>query len=450
MQVTSRSRRRVQFQNFLFTILFVAAMGLLGWVSTQYDVHADWTYGHRNSLSPASVKLLGTLKQPLTATAYARATSPFREPLKRFFANYQAVKPDIHLVFVDPDLDPERVRADGITAEGQVILKYGDRSEKLDQINEAQLADAIQRLERASDRYVVFLAGDGERNPSGEHNFDMGDFGKQLTDKGFKLEPLNLAANVGVPDNAAVLVIAGPQADVFPGMVKLVRDYVKRGGNLLWLGDPGSLYGLDPLATDLGVHFGDGTIVDPNTQLLSINDPTITLVAKYPEDSPVVSGLNVMTLFPGATSVTPDKDSTWQQDEFLETLPRSWLTMAKLAGSVGFDPKRGDKQGPLPIGVALTRSVPGKGEQRVIVTGDGDFLSNAYLGNAGNLDLGLDIMNWVAHDDSFIDINPRPAPDLSLSLSPTAQLFIGFGFLAVLPLLLLIAGITVWMRRRRR
>jgi gliding motility-associatede transport system auxiliary component len=450
MQVTPRSRRRVQFQNFLFTILFVAAMGLLAWVSTQYDFHADWTYGHRNSLSPASVKLLGTLKQPLTATAYARANSPYRDPLKRFFANYQAVKPDIHLVFVDPDRDPERVRADGITAEGQVILKYGDRVEKLDQINEAQLADAIQRLERASDRYVVFLAGDGERNPSGEHNFDMGDFGKQLTDKGFKLEPLNLAANVGVPDNTAVLVIAGPQADVFPGMVKLVRDYVRRGGNLLWLGDPGSLYGLDPLAADLGIHFGDGTIVDPNTQLLSINDPTITLVAKYPEDSPVVSGLSVMTLFPGATSVVPDKDSTWQQDEFLQTLPRSWLTTAKLAGSVAFDPKRGDKQGPLPIGVALTRAVAGKGEQRAIVVGDGDFLSNAYIGNAGNLDLGLDIMNWVAHDDSFIDINPRPAPDLSLSLSPTAQLFIGFGFLAILPLLLLFAGITVWMRRRRR
>ena len=185
MQITRRSRRRVQFQNFLFTILFVAVMGLLGWVSTQYDFHADWTYGHRNSLSPASVKLLGTLKQPLTATAYARASSPFRAPLKRFFANYQAVKPDVRLVFVDPDLDPERVRADGITAEGQVILKYGERSEKLDQINEAQLADAIQRLERAADRYVVFLAGDGERNPIGEHNFDMGEFGKQLTDKGF-------------------------------------------------------------------------------------------------------------------------------------------------------------------------------------------------------------------------------------------------------------------------
>ena len=92
----------------------------------------------------------------------------------------------------------------------------------------------------------------------------------------------------------------------------------------------------------------------------------------------------------------------------------------------------------------------GKGEQRVVVTGDGDFLSNAYLGNGGNLMLGLNIFNWLAHDDSYISINPRPAPDLSLILSPLAQGFIGFGFLLALPLLLISAGIGVWVRRRRR
>jgi hypothetical protein len=450
MQVTRDSRLRILGQNVMFVLLLFIGVGLLGWASTQYEFKADWTYGHRNSLSPASVRLLGTLKQPLTATAYARGNSPFREPLKRFFANYQLVKPDVLLKFVDPDMDPQQARKDGITGDGQVILEYGGRSERLEQVNEAYLADAIQRLARSAERYVVFLAGDGERNPRGDHNFDLGAFGKQLTDKGFKIEPLNLAATPTIPENTSVLVVAGPQADVFPGMVKLVRDYVRRGGNLLWLGDPGPLYGLDPLAADLSLHFGNGTLVDPNTQLLGINDPTVTLVPKYPEDSPLASGLNAVSLFPGATSVDVDKGSPWQQDAFLQSMPRSWLETARLAGNVNYDPKRGDRLGPLTIGVALTREVAGKGAQRVVVTGDGDFLSNAYLGNGANLDLGLDIMNWVAHDDSYININPRPAPDLTLSLTPLAQGVIGFGFLFALPLLLLITGIVVWLRRRRR
>jgi ABC-type uncharacterized transport system involved in gliding motility auxiliary subunit len=233
-------------------------------------------------------------------------------------------------------------------------------------------------------------------------------------------------------------------------MVKLVRDYVKRGGNLLWLGDPGQLYGLEPLATDLGVRFGTGTIVDPNTQLIGINDASITLVSEYPATSPLTSGLSNLTLFPTATSVDVDKHAGWQEDDFLRSLPRSWLETGDLHKSVSFDAKQGDKPGPLTLGVALTREVQDSRSQRVVITGDGDFLSDAYVANAGNMDLGLDIMNWVAHDDAYIDINPRPAPDLVLSLTPLAQGVIGFGFLFILPLLLCLTGLLVWIRRRRR
>lgn len=450
MLITPRSRRQVQVQNALFLLLFLAVVGLLAWASTQYVYQADWTYGNRNSLSPASVKLLDTLQQPLTATAYAAQASPFREPLQRFFKNYQKVKPDFVLAFVDPDRDPESAHRAGITADGQVVLAYGARSEKLERVSEAEVGNAIQRLLRSSERYVVFLKGDGERDPLGEHNFDLGKFGKQLMAKGFKIEPLSLAANPGIPDNTSVLVIAGPQAPVLPGMVRLIRDYVRRGGNLLWFGDPGPLYGLEPLATDMGVHFGAGTIVDPNTQLLGINDPTITLVSEYPATSTLTQGLNSVTLFPTATSVAVDKSAGWQEDDFLKSLPRSWLATGKLQGSVSFDPKHGDRAGPLVLGVSLTREAGSGHEQRVVVTGDGDFLSDAYLANGGNLDLGLDILNWVAHDDAFLDINPRPAPDLELSLTPVAQGAIGFGFLFALPLAFFVTGMVVWMRRRRR
>src|SRR5690348_5787638 len=146
MQVTRASRLRLLGQNLLFVALLLTSVGLLAWASIQYPYKADWTYGHRDSLSPASVKLLVTLTQPVSITAYARGNSPFREPLKRFFANYQALKPDLQLKFIDPDMAPEQARKEGITADGQVILEYGGRSERMQQVNEAMLADALQRL----------------------------------------------------------------------------------------------------------------------------------------------------------------------------------------------------------------------------------------------------------------------------------------------------------------
>lgn len=461
MRVTRKSRLQIRLQNVIFYILFLAFIGVAAWLSTQYVYKADWTYGHRNSLSTASVRLLKTLDKPLHFTAYVRATPNLRQGLTRFVNKYQAVKPDTTLSFVNPETDPQAARHQGITANGELLIEYDGRSTKLTQISEADVSNAIERLARATTRYVVFLQGDGERNPRGQHNFDLGDFGSQLTQKGFRIENLNLAENPTIPTNTAVLVIAGPQARLLPGSVKLITDYVKHGGNLLWLGDPGKLYGLQPLASLLGIRFGDGTIVDPDTQMLGISDPTVVLVAKYNSGSLITRGFDTATLFARATSVGTDDSSDWQANAFLKTLPRSWLETGKLQGAVRFDPKQGDKPGPLAIGVSLTRAVKSSGngkqtagskaqEQRIIVTGDGDFLSNALLNNGGNLDLGLNMFNWLSHDDSYLNINPQSAPDRTLTLSNTANATISVGFLFALPLFMIVFGVTFWIRRRRR
>ena len=101
------------------------------------------------------------------------------------------------------------------------------------------------------------------------------------------------------------------------------------------------------------------------------------------------------------------------------------------------------------IGYALSRKAA-RGQQRVLVIGDGDFLSNAYLGNAGNLDLGLNLVRWATGQDRLLDIPAKTAVDLELNLSRTALIVIGFGFLLVLPAGLALTGGIIWWRRRRR
>ncbi|HEX5340049.1 MAG TPA: GldG family protein [Gammaproteobacteria bacterium] len=460
MRVTRKSRFQIRLQNLIFYFLFLACIGVAAWLSTQYVYQADWTYDHRNSLTPASVKLLKTLDKPLQFTAFVRDNPGLRDGLKRFVARYQAIKPDTSLTFVNPDTDPQAARDQDITANGELVIGYAGRTDKTTQINETTVSNTIQRLARSTARYVVFLQGDGERDPHGQHNFDLGDFGTQLAQKGIKVESVNLAATPSIPQNTSVLVIAGPQTTLFPGSVKLITDYVRHGGDLLWLHDPGKLYGLEPLATALGIRFGKGTIVDPDSQLLGINDPTVVLVAKYQSNSLITRGFNTATLFARATSIENAAKTDWQDTAFLDTLPRSWLETGKLAGAVRFDAKQGDTQGPLAIGMALTRevkTVTGKqsvgdkaAEQRVVVVGDGDFLSNAFLNNGGNLDLGFNIFDWLSHDDSYLNINPESAPDRTLTLSSVASATISIGFLFALPLLLIVFGFTFWIRRRRR
>src|SRR5690349_6750669 len=90
------------------------------------------------------------------------------------------------------------------------------------------------------------------------------------------------------------------------------------------------------------------------------------------------------------------------------------------------------------------------GTNSVAVIGDGDFLSNSFLGNGGNREFGQRLFNWLLADDALIEIADRGAPDRQLDLGPTGLALISIGFLLALPLLLLCCGGLIWWRRRRR
>lgn len=452
MEVTRKSRRQVRLQSILFAVLFMGVLGLLAWLSTRYHYQADWTATGRNTLSQASVALLKEVRGPVTVIAFAREAEPLRKRISEVVGLYQRHKSDMRLNFVNPDAEPDKVREQGITSDGEMVIQYAGRMEKIKDLGEQSLTNALQRLARGGERWIVFLEGHGERNPHGRANHDLGSWIGQVEVKGFKAQTINLASHPQIPANATALVVAGPQVDLLPGEVKLIQDYVAHGGNLLWLGDPGSLHGLKPLAQQLGVEFLPGVIVDPATQAFSINNPAFALVADY-GGHPVTQGFNVVTLFPLASGLKLTVPAGWDGLPFLMTGERSWSESGRLSGEISFN-QGGDVAGPLAIGVSLNRAVKDAGgkdmQQRVVVLGDGDFLSNAYLGNGGNLNLGMNIVNWLSHDDSFIAIPVKTAPDLSLNLSQTHYAVIGIGFLVAIPAMLAGSGLLIWLRRRKR
>lgn len=458
MRVTHKSKIQLRIQNVIFYVLFVVVLGLLATLTIRYHASSDWTASGRNTLSAASISLLDTLDAPVNLRVFAHedaTAEQVRAQIKDMVERYRKVKPDITLEFVNPEVEPQLARDLGIRVEGEVVINYRNRSEHVQQVSEQNLSNALQRLARSSERFIVFLTGHGERLPTGRANHDLGDFGKQLEAKGFHLQTLNFTNAASVPANTAVLVIASPQVDLLPGEATLINRYLDAGGNLLWLAEPGSTHGLDGLAERLGIEFHPGMIVDPTTQLLGIKDPRFALIGEYALH-PITEQFNNVTLFPQAVGMEIVEGADWQVQPLLITAANSWMETGELTGALALDAGE-DIPGPLTLGAALTRerTVAREGEtgtgneQRLVVIGDGDFLSNAYLGNAGNLDLGLNIFNWLSRDDNLIDIPARTSPDRSLALSRTAQAIIGLGFLFVIPLGLLGSGLFIWWRRRR-
>jgi ABC-type uncharacterized transport system involved in gliding motility auxiliary subunit len=462
MYYNERTRWQMRAMNVAFVVLFLATVGLLQWLSREYSLRFDLTQAGWHSLSEASIAVTKALAGPVRITAYASERGEQRRRIRETVAHYQRVKDDIALEFVDPDTAPEKVRAAGIQYDGELVIEYGEARETLppQRLTEEHFTNLLQRLGRRGERWVVFLAGHGERSPEGPANFGLSTWAQELRARGYQTRAHALAEHPQLPQNTAVLVIAAPRTRLLPGEVKEIGAYLKRGGNLLWLHDPGPLYGLEPVAESLGIEFQPGAVVDPASAALTDN-ATAVIVSKY-GNHPVVRQFGEEAVFPHIAGIASENEAGeaknaegWRSETLFDTRPGAWSETGALEGRVAYDAGR-DIRGPLNLAVALTREVAttaaanDKREQRVIVVGDGDFLSNSFIANGGNLALGMSMINWLSRDDAYVNVPVRTAADRTLNFTPAAQIGIAVVFLFVLPLTFIGAGVTVWVSRRKR
>jgi len=447
VQTNRKSRFQLRLASTSFVALLLTVVGLLLWLSRDYHLQFDWTHNHRNTLSEASRTLLTTLDKPLQLTAYARDTEGVRRNIAELVARYQRYKKDIVLDYVNPDTDPARVRAAGVRLDGELVVEYNGRKENLSQLTEEAFTNTLARLGRGGERWVIFVSGHGERSPDRQANFDLSSWAVQLAKRGQKTRSLALGGRNAIPENTSVLVIASPRVKFLAAEVKQIEQYLAHGGSLLWLAEPGPLHGLERVAESLGVEFQRGVLVDPASQSLTGSAANFIVITRY-GTHPAVQGFELMSLFPEVAGLSVQPPKGWEQRVILDSAPDAWLETGGSTGKLRFDPGQ-DVHGPINIAVALTRNLEGR-EQRVAVIGDGDFLSNAFLGNGGNLELGMNLVNWLGNDDAYINVPVRTAPDMNLTLARGVQISIVFGFLVLLPVGLLTGGVTIWWRRRKR
>lgn len=457
MKLSKRTQFELRVQHRLHQWLVIGIVAVLAGLSQQHNTRLDWTKTRQHSLSEASLKTLEGLQGSLQLTVFMREAPEPRKAVEALIERYQAVCHCLSLAFVNPDTQPDRVRALNIRVDGETLVEFQGRSEQISPLDERSLTSAIQRLISPDRRRVVFLQGHGERSPESAEGPDYKRFAAELERKGLESRIVQLPLTGEVPKDTDLLVLAGPRQAFLPGEVARIMQYVEAGGNLLWLPESSAPRPeLAPLSERLALELLPGMILDASTQLLGMEDPSFALVMDYPPQA-LTHGFQQMTVFPSALALAPKGEATFETEPLLLTLERSWTERGPVTGKVGLDVDKGERQGPLTLGLALSRPAPSpqegktaRTEQRIVVIGDSDFLSNTHLGLSGNLELGIRLIQWLTHADSLIELPRIEAPDRKIDLSPLASGTIAVIFLVLLPLGFLSVGAWVWYRRRRR
>jgi ABC-type uncharacterized transport system involved in gliding motility auxiliary subunit len=443
-------------------LLVLAGLISVNFLAVRKNKVVDITEDKLHSLAPQTTEVLKGLGKPVEFTIFYRgdksrdAMGPLRESLRL----YQDASGKVTVQFYDSYV--ENIKAqdylntlpdkDSANNKVFVFVEYEGKRERVNApFSETEITSAIVKATRSSTKVIYFLSGHGERDLMSEGEEGVRGLKDEMERYAAKVEPLNLLQNPTIPSDTSALVIAGPKAPLMDNEIDLILTYLRSGGRLLVLADPGEQHNLQKLLRPIGVEFANTFILNVGVQVQGASQVTaVGLDFDQSSDitKPFVNG-NTFALFHVASEVrkqsSPPPDVT--VTELLRTSPKT-ITINELSETA----KRGELRAYV-LGVLSKGKLKGKDgklaerEFVTVVFGDSDFATNKLIGLPTNLNL---ILNSVAHLSGEADlISVRPRQPKSTKLVMTNAVWLGVvGAGVLMPTALMILGSVIWFRRR--
>lgn len=413
----------------------------------------DTSEDKQNTLAPETLQALEQLKEPINATAFYSSNLSNQsadELLGRFKASSNN---KFDYKFINPDIDPVAAKEAGIIGDGKILLTMGDRKEIAGFASETEITKAIYRLINPEPRVIYFLTGHGEASIDGGTPA-MTKAKQDLEGKNYTVKSLNLLSAGKIPEDALTIVIPGPKKPVSQQEVNLLKGYVDAGGSLVVMEDPVIVTDLgtspDPLAAyltkDWGITLNTDIIIDLTSQ-----QPLVAYSESY-SPHPITQNLsqNYIVIMPQARSISITEGvENVTPSGLLLTSANSWgeknFTTAE-GSQVALDPE--DLKGPLVMAAAGENSVT---NGRVVVFGNSIFATDDGFDAYGNGNIFANALDWAAFQEDAISVTTY-APT-ARTFTPPGQLqllIIILGTAIILPGLVILAGISTWLARRRQ
>jgi hypothetical protein len=476
-------------------ILVIGLVVMVNWLGGRHYQRWDWTSTGLYSLSEKSLNLVAGLETDVEVVVFMVPGGPLYDQVHELLTRYEAASDRISVEYIDPEREPLRTTAlaeeFGVSMADTVVFIVGDRtkyvtSEQMVEYDysgmqygqqptitaftgEEQFTSAILSLVETEVPRVYFVTGHGEAGltPVGSGALaerSMTVLADALRRDNMEADDVSLLSGE-VPADADVLVIAGPTTAYTEAEIDALGAFLEGGGRLLVALDPliepdGTMRQtrLEAFLAERGVVVGNDLVVDPSRKL-----PFFDLSAVYLSDfatHPVTQGLEgIAVLFTVTRSLTPDSD---EAQVLVETSADGWgetdLGMLLRGEPVVADDGI-DVPGPVAVAVAVegaaagdpTNDADGSSSDesyRLAVFGDSDFMTDTEIGNAGNLILAMNTLNWMTSRERSMGIPPRDVEDLSLFLSQKQMRIIQVVVLLVMPGAAIAMGILVWRRRK--
>lgn len=329
--------------------------------------------------------------------------------------------------------------------------------------DQSNIAAVLKKLLGEGYPTVTFIKGNLERDihKYGEREYGVHTLHKEnrsaLINHGFEIDTVNLDEKE-IPANTNILVLADPKVDLTQAARNKIRQFIDNGGNMMIYGEPGKQQVTNPVLQQLGVTLKPGVLVQLSKhEVPTMVTPYLTKNMAWLADIAQLIKLRrknadtVNFTMPGVTEVEINPDSGFSAKQLGVTHPgAAWAEMGSfVVDSVApvFNPEQGDiKKDSFPAVLALSRQL-GKKEQRILVSGDADLMSNIRRASAF---AGTAFYNWMDYDRYPVLLNPAPFMDALVTIGPDAADFQKTFYVYILPAAILVLGAILLIRRKRK
>jgi hypothetical protein len=458
-QSSLRSRTTAYGVNSLVTIILVfGIVGVANFLGSRYPLKKDFTQNKLHTLSDQTVKVTRSLTSPLKVTYFGKIAE--KEKARPLLDNYKALNPKFEVEYVDPDREPSRAKLAGIKKYGTVLLSFGTRESKVEDLSEEKLTNAMIKIVKDKSPTLCAVTGHGEKS------FDSGDAEgyqaakKALLEQAYQVRDVNIIQETKIPDTCDAVAVIGPTKSFLAPEAAALKDYLNNGGRAVFAIDvnlKGPEYSPELVSILEGWYAKplNALVVDPLSRMFGV-DASVAILANFNRSQAITKDFQANCVFPFTRplEILPNAPSGLSVQWLAQTTPKSWAAtdfrqIAK--GEIQFNPGQ-DKQGPL--NAALT--IDGKQKDskatrntRLVVFGSSFFATNQVSRNAGNLDFFLNSVSWAMEDESLISIRAKEETPGKVELSQRAASAIGLLTILVIPALIAVAGVSIWVYRRK-
>ena len=437
-------------------ILMLALVVLGNWIIARKDWKYDATKNKSFTLSPLSVNAVKELKQPVKITSfYTYADDDAgRNKMKTLLDDYKKHSDKLEVKIVDPMRNLPLVRQYGIERNGTTIVESGSQKITVSTTNEEDITNAILKLSSSKQAVLYFLQGHKEPSIS---DFEAGGFSaivEELKKSNYEIKELgDLAAKGKIPDDCTALIVATPTVALLDHEVKAILDYLATGGRALLLDDPRADASMSKLLTPYHVQTAGDILVD-NECNFPLAGPVVPCIAPK-QGTPVARDFDsrAVLFFPEAKSLSyqSDQDTKATYTVATESSNTSWGETDKERAELD---ESKDKKGPLTVGLLITKPVEGANqkskETKIAIYSDASFAQNQFVNwSPWNYRLVANSIAWLTEQENLIHLPPKAAQGDVMMLSSTQINSILLLGVIGLPLIVLVTGIVVWMRRKK-